>query len=157
MDKKQSNTFSQRVDFYGQALAAYVVVLVVFFIFKGSVIEGSITVRLFSPIIILMLTIIVLTTIMLIIATIKRKRITIDDDSITFHSRYYNKTYKFDQIKHIHINKSPTKVVKHSAHFVKLKIKGKKKSILVRTASFNNDNELLDRFIEMRKQLIDTK
>ena len=152
-DKNEPKIFKQRLDFYGQALAAYLLILLFFLVFFGILNEGVLTVKLFSPLIILMFVIIVITLVLFINATVKRKIIIIDSDSITFQNRFFSKKYNFDEILWIRIIRSPSNVVKgkSDARFIRIKIRNKKNTLLVRTASFDKDKELLDCFISISK------
>ena len=153
MEESKPKVFKQRLDFYGQALAAYLIVLIPFLVFHSTLDEGILSFNLFSPLVILMLVIIFITLILFITAIIKRKTIIIDDNSITFQNRFLSKKFNFDDIQRIKINKSPSNVVKNDARFVRIKIKNKAKILLVRTASFdkNKDKELLHCFIDIAK------
>lgn len=149
----EQKKFNQRIDFYGQALAAYIVILVIFLVFYGTLEDGNFTFAVvFSPLVILMLVIIIGTAILLLLAAVKRKTIIIDDNSITFKNRFFENKIDFNEIEKIKINRSPSKIVKDDARFVRIKIKNKKKIILVRTASFDNDKELLACFTEMKNK-----
>jgi hypothetical protein len=149
----EQKKFNQRIDFYGQALAAYVVVLVIFLVFYGTLEDGNYTLAIFSPLVILMFVIIIGTAILLLLAALKRKMIIIDDNSMILKNRFFEKKIDFNEIEKIKINKSPSKIVRDNARFVRIKIKNKKKFILVRTASFHNDRELLHCFIEIKSKL----
>lgn len=154
LEETNSRIFNQRLDFYGQSLAAYVIVLFMFLIFYGTLEDGgTFKLKVFTPIIILMLAIVVITVILLIIATIKRKRIIISDNSITFQNRAFSRRFEHDDIQRIKINRSLSEVVKEDASFVRIKFKNKKKSILVRTASFDKDKELLGCFVEINNKI----
>jgi hypothetical protein len=149
----QTKIFKQRLDFYGQSLAVYVLVLVIFLIFHGTIQGGEFTFSMFSPLVVLMSAIIAITIIMLIIATVKRKQVIIDDETITIKSRIYEKTFSYNDIRWIKITRSPSSAVKRQASFVRIKFKGRKKSILIRTASFYNEIELLDCLSDIKRKV----
>jgi hypothetical protein len=85
---------------------------------------------------------------------VKRKIIIVDDNSITFQNRFFERKVKFSEIQRIKIIKSPSNLVKNNARFVRIKIRNKKKTLLVRTASFDKDKELLTCFININKIVI---
>jgi hypothetical protein len=145
--------FTQRLDIHGQALAIYVVLLVVFLVFYGSVDSGEYHIKLFSPLIILMLGIVVISSIMLIVTAIKRKQIITDGDLIEIKNRFHSKKFYISNIQRMHISNSPSKLIKGEAGFVRIKLKNRKKIIFIRTASFNDDKELLNFFLEIKNSL----
>ena len=158
MEENKPKIFKQRLDFYGQALGVYLLVLVGFLIFAGLTNDGVLTLKVFSPIVILMLLIILITLILFVNATVKRKTIIIDEKSITIQNRFFERKVNFNEIQKIRIIRSPSNVVnfnqvQRDARFVKIKIRNIKKNLLVRTASFDKDKELLNCFIDIQKQL----
>jgi hypothetical protein len=100
-----------------------------------------------------MLVIVFATTILLLGASIRRKKIIIDEKSIIFANRFRKREFNFGEIESIRIRKSPAKVVKNDARFVSIKIKNRKKAILVRTASFSDDKILLDYFLQIKQKI----
>lgn len=152
MNINEPKVFTQRLDFYGKSLAAYVFVAVIFVVVKLTLVGTSMKIEI-SPILMIMIAIILITAFMLLVAAIKRKTIIFDNDKIIFRSRFYNKSILYSDILYLKINNSPTRFVKNDASFVRLKIKGRKKFILLRTASFNEDEELLSLFKQLRKEL----
>jgi len=151
MEENKIKIFKQRLDFYGQALGVYLLVLVLFLVFRGISDDGILTVKVFSPIVILMLLIIIITLILFVIATVKRKTIIIDDNSITVQNRFFERKINFNEIQRIKIIRSPSSAVKNDARFVRIKIRNKKKTLLIRTASFDKNKELLNCFINISK------
>ena len=156
-DIKTKKIFNQRIDIYGQALAIYVFVLLIFLVFYGTLKEGEFII-LFNPLLIIMVGIILIGAAMLLTAIIKRKQIIIENDKIEIRNRFKSLVFSIDEIQRLKINRSPAKVVNENAYFIKIKLKRKKKSILVRVASFNDYKELvvcfddiMKRFLELRK------
>lgn len=155
MEENKPKVFKQRLDFYGKALGTYLLVLIFFLVFLGISNDGVLTLKIFSPIVILMLLIIITTLVLFANATVKRKIIIIDKNSITFQNRFFERKVNFSDIQRIKIIRSPSNIVKNNARFVRMKIKKKKKTLLIRTASFDKDKELLTCFIKINKIVID--
>jgi len=158
MVENKLKIFKQRLDFYGQALGIYLLVLVFFLIFLGATNEGILTVKIFSPIVILMLLIIIITLVLFVNATVKRKTVIIDEDSITVKNRFLERKVDFKDIQRIKIIKSPSNVVNFNyshrdARFVRIKVKNIKKTLLIRTASFDKSQELLNCLVEISKKI----
>ena len=138
--KTDKKIFTQRLDIYGQALAIYVFVLIIFSVFYGTLESGEFR-FVFSPLLIMMFGIILIGAFMLLLAAIKRKHIIIENNIIAIVSRFHSVKFSIEDISKIHINKSTKNNI-----FVRIKLKRKKKNMLIRTASYNDSKELIKAF-----------
>ncbi len=142
--------FTQRLDFYAQAIAAYSIILVIFLVLYGIINEGTITLALHKPVVILMIVFIFITASMLLITSIYRRQIIIGENYIIFKNRFNIKKIDFSDIVSVKIGKSPTKVMNNNASIVRIKVKNKKKFYMIRTASFDHDKELYTALCEIK-------
>ncbi len=145
--------FSQKLTLYGQFLAIYLIILIIFIVLRAFLNNGEFTFVIYDPIVLLMLLITVITSIVLILLTIKKRQIIFGKDYLIFRNRFFAKKIYFSDIEKIKIGHSPTKVVNNSARIIRIKIKHNKKFYLVRTATFSDEKDILKLFIELKKQI----
>ena len=141
--EQESKTFVQRLDFYWQYVAIYAIVLIIYALFKGTFSEGTFSVVLFDPVVILLAFFILSSTIVMGINAYKRKTIIIGSDYIIFKSRFRSKKYSREDIVRIGIQQKRFPRIPGSLHIVKIRIKKRRRTIKIRPSSFWNEKELI--------------
>ena len=145
--------FSQKLTIYGQFLAIYLVILIIFVVLRAITNEGNINLLIYDPLVLVMLLITFITSITLIVLTIKKRQIVFGENYFVLRNRFFAKKILYDDIKKIKIGGSPTKIVNDRASFIRFKIKERKKIYLIRTASFDKAEELLNLFVELKQKI----
>lgn len=153
MNNKKEYIFSQKLNLYGQFLALYIIILMIFIFIRSLISEEPLISILYEPLVMLMLIIIALTSIALLILTIKKRQVIFGTNYIIFRNRFFSKKILFKDIESIRISRSPSKVVNSGAMLIRIKVKNKKKIYLVRNASFNEEKKLLHLFVKLREKM----
>ncbi len=153
MNNKKEYIFSQKLNLYGQFLALYIIILMIFIFIRSLISEEPLISILYEPLVMLMLIIIALTSIALLILTIKKRQVIFGTNYIIFRNRFFSKKILFKDIESIRISRSPSKVVNSGAMLIRIKVKNKKKTYLIRTASFNEEKKLLNLFVKLREKM----
>ncbi len=153
MNNKKEYIFSQKLNLYGQFLALYIIILMIFIFIRSLISEEPLISILYEPLVMLMLIIIALTSIALLILKIKKRQVIFGTNYIIFRNRFFSKKILFKDIESIRISRSPSKVVNSGAMLIRIKVKNKKKTYLIRTASFNEEKKLLNLFVKLREKM----
>jgi hypothetical protein len=154
-EQKYPLIFRQRLDIYGQALAIYVVLFVVFAVFRGTIEEGEFSIKLFTPVVMLMFAIVLISCFTLIMAAVKRKEIIWTEDYLEVRNRFHIKHIPFSDIVGLKITSSPTRYIRGEAGFVRIKIRNKKKIVFIRSASYWKNRELLKLFDKLQERFVE--
>lgn len=148
--------YPQRLDFYYQTIAIYLIVLILYSILRGTIEGGVITIRLFDPISILLALFIIGTAISLLFDSIKRRTIIIGSDYIIFRVGKKEKKYYFKDIERIAIKADRTFRFRSNYRNALIKLPGRKRLLRLRFSSYHNDKELCEEIIKIKK-IIDNK
>ena len=148
--------FIQRLDIYGQGLAIYLIIFIVYIAFRGTIDSGEFSIHILNPIGIMMLAIVVISLFSFLLAAVKRKKIFWYEDYLEIKNNFHIKRIRFVDISMLKISNSPTRLIKGEAGFVRIKIEGKKKIVFIRTASYWHDKELLKLFHNLKSSKYNT-
>jgi hypothetical protein len=80
----------------------------------------------------------------------RNKHIKISDDGISFIDRFKTRSFKIDQIKHIKYTRQRRTVNTREFKNVRIKISSRIRPILIRLSDYENQDELLKRFEELK-------
>ena len=86
--------FTLSIDFYWRSVAVYSFVLIFYSLMIGSWEEGGITLKIWDPIVILLLIFIIVSLVSLISRYYRKKTIILDNEHIIFKSRFGKKVFK---------------------------------------------------------------
>ena len=151
--KPRIDEFPRRLDFYWQFIAAYSIALIVYGFLKGSIDEGTLTITVKDPVVILLLFFIVITGVSLMINYYKKTSIIVGKDYIIFKSRYKEKKYGFTEILRIAMGKERILNIKSSFRLIKIRIAGRRRVIRIRPTSFENENSLMHAIVALKRNL----
>ncbi len=145
--------FVQRLDFYWQYISAYSIVLFIYGIAKGSIDEGTITMRWQDPVVLLLFVFMVLSSLFLLYNFLKKKSIVIGEDFIQFRTRTKERTYKTEDIQKIYIGKYHKAQLPVTFRIIKIRVKSRKYLIRFRPSNYWNDKELLHKINELKQAI----
>jgi hypothetical protein len=146
--------FSHRLDFYWQYIGVYAIVLLIYSLFRGTIEEGTFTLKVRDPIVILLVVFIVGSAIPLLISYYKQNKIIIGIDYIIFKTRFREKKYMLNEIQRINLGKERLfKMRRGAMRVVKIKLKNRIRVIRIRPSSYWNEEELLQSLIRLKKAL----
>jgi len=151
MDKNSPSTFEKRFDFYWKSIAIYSIVLIIYSLIRGTIEEGTLTLSVTDPIVILLLVIIVLSVVTYLYNIWKRPRIIITKDSITFKTRLREKVIPNSQITRIQVGHEIISNLRRPLKVIRIFVTFRKKPYRIRPSSFWNDIELTNSLIQFKK------
>lgn len=144
--------FIQDLSFYWRTITVYLIFLILFSLVAGSIQEGKLTITLTHPIAILMSLIIFYISIDFAYLKWLSLSILIYSDKFIFKTRIQEKTYLIDDIISIYFVKFKFRN-RREVKVIKVRIKNRFRNIRIRPSTFENDEEILNAFLELKKKL----
>ena len=148
MENNKEKMFSQSIDFYWRSTTVYAVILIIYSLMIGSIEKGTLTLKIFDPVVILLCLIIIVTSITMISRYYRQRTIVIGIDFIRVKSRFGSKTYSRSQIQEIKYTKEKIFKTRRKYSILKIKLYNKKNPIRIRPSAFEDQAELI---AEIRK------
>ncbi len=145
--------YEQTIDFYWKSIAFYSIVLIIYGLLSGTVTEGTLSLKLADPVVILLVIIILSSSISMFYRFYGKRTVAITNDGIKFSNRFREKFYKLDQIEYIDFTREKLFSSKRRYSVVKIKVEEKKFPIRIRPSSFDNENELVDSLKHIRTMI----
>ncbi len=147
--------FEQRLDFYWQYIAVYLVVLIIYAVMMGSISEGKITFRINDPVALLLLLFIVSTAIGMLFRWIKKLEIIIGKDYLVFRNRFTEKKYTLDKISKISLSRvNLFRKQRDTYRMIKVKLVGRRKTLRIRPIAYWNNRELVQEIMRLKRTLL---
>lgn len=151
MGKQFPLSFEKRFDFYWKSIAIYCIVLIIYSLLRGTLEEGTLTLRISDPLVILLALIILFSIIGYLISIWKSPTIIISKDSITLKTRLKEINLPANQISKIMIGREIVTNLRRPMRIVKIFASIRRKPYRIRPSAFWNDKELLEALIQFKK------
>lgn len=151
--KNKISIFKYNMSFYYQSTIIYFVVFVLYMLIRGEFIEGSFVLITRDPIIYFFGIIVLISLLSLIYNLYKRKSLQINENGILFVNRFKSKVLNKDQIQFIKISERKHGSKKSAIRLIRIKKKDKEKQIVIRPYDYENENELIEKFQELKSIL----
>jgi hypothetical protein len=145
--------YEQTIDFYWKSIAFYCAVLIIYALLAGTVAEGTFSLKLADPVVILLVIIILSSSISMFYRFYGKRAVIISDNGIKFSNRFREKFYNLNQIEYIDFTREKLFRSKRRYSIVKIKVIGKKFPIRIRPSSFEDENELVDSLKNIRAKI----
>lgn len=153
---KHKSTFRYNMSFYYQSTIMYFVVFALYLIIRGEFVDNSYTLVVKDPIIYFLAIIVVISIFALLINLYKKRHIEIDQNGIVYINRFNRREIPIEKIEKITFTKEKREVSTKAFQLIILKLKLKKRRFLIRPTDYENYDELINRFREL-KSLIENK
>ncbi len=156
MTDEQSNMskkFKYNMSFYYQSTIIYFVVFILYVVIRGEFVENSFKLITKDPIIYFFALIVCISLIGLLYNLYKNKYLEITDSEISFVSRNRKKTFEINKITAIKTSRERSKLKNKAFRLIRIKIKNRKRSILVRPYDYENQQELVEVFQGIKEKL----
>jgi len=148
------NIFKYNMSFYYQSTIVYFIVFVIYLIIRGQFVEGFYSVVTKDPIIYFLGIIVLISLISLLQNLYKNKYLQISEDAIHFIDRYRKRTFLFKDMDNIRISTFKRKRLKNNAfQLIRIKLNNRRRPLIIRPYDYENQNELLNRFQEIKKRV----
>ena len=148
-----AHKFKYKVSFYYQSTIIYFVAFVIYIIIRGEVVDGSFTLIIKDPVIYFFGIIVIISLLSLLFNLFKKKYLEINDDRILFVDRFDTKILLMNDIIQIRISKRRKKFNNQVFRFIRLKIKGRIRSIIIRPADYENEDLLIQEFHALKEKI----
>ncbi len=139
-------TFKYNMSFYYQSTIIYLIVFALYLVIRGEFVEETFTLITKDPIIYLLGAIVIISLVSLLYNIYKNKYLEISGEGIAFVTRFGRKTIVLDQIKRIKISRRRERIQNHAFRLVRIKLKNRRRSVIIRPYDYENEDKLLQKF-----------
>lgn len=152
MENQYPKIFEYRLDYYWKSLSLYAIVLSIFILIRESISNVKVIESIYQPIIFLLILVTVITSAALLYQMYQKKKIIFYDDKIILKNRWFEKTINFSEINKILIKKNKFKKI-DTYRLILIRLKNKRRGIRINPGYYNNENQLIDEFIQIKQKL----
>ena len=147
------NTFRYNTSFYYQSTIIYLIVFVLYLVIRGEFVEQSYTVVTKDPVLYLLAIIVLVSVIAMVYNLFLNKHIEFNEDKISFINRFKTRSFNFDQINHIRFSRQRRAINSRAFRTIRIKINSRIRPILIRISDYENQDELLSKFEELKSKV----
>ena len=148
--ENQRTVFKYNMSFYYKSTIIYFIVSVLYIIIRGEFVEDSFKLITNDPILYFLAIIVISSMLSLLYNLFRNKHIKLDDNGISFIDRFKTRSFKIDEIKNIKFTRQRRTVNIKEFKNVRIKIISRIRPILIRLSDYENQDELLKRFEELK-------
>lgn len=149
--------YTYRLDFYWKAIAFYAIATILYGVgramYSGAVGNGTITVTLFDPLLVLMLLFVLGSSLTLFVTWFMKRSLCITHNAIIFKNRFRERTFFFADFQRMLIGKEKTIKVRGVYKLVKIRLSTRRWLLRIRTSSYNNEQQLVQQMIDIKRSL----
>ena len=149
----KKDTFKYNMSFYYQSTIIYFIVFAVYLIIRGEFVEETFTLITKDPIIYLLGAIVVISLVSLLYNIYKNKYLEINGEGISFVTRFGKKKILLSQIKRIKITRHRERIENRAFRLVRIKLKNRRRSVIIRPYDYENEDKLLKKFEELKNKV----
>jgi hypothetical protein len=145
--------FKYNMSFYYQSTIIYFVVFALYLIIRGEFVEETFTLITKDPIIYLLGAIVIISLVSLLYNLYKNKYLEISVDGIAFVTRFGEKKILLSQVKRIKISKQRERIHNHAFRLVRIKLKNRRRSVIIRPYDYENEAKLIVKIEELKNKV----
>jgi len=147
------NTFRYNTSFYYQSTIIYLIVFVLYLVIRGEFVEHSYTVVTKDPVLYLLAIIVLVSVIAMLYNLFLNKHIEFSEDKISFINRFKTRSFNIDQINQIRFSRQRRAINSRAFRTIRIKINSRIRPILIRISDYENQDELLSKFEELKSKV----
>ena len=151
LNKKEK--FRYNMSFYYQSTIIYFIVFALYLVIRGEFVEETFTLITKDPIIYLLGAIVIISLVSLLYNIYKNKYLELSDEGISFVTRLGQKSILLSQVKRIKISKRRERIANRAFRLVRIKLKNRRRSVIIRPYDYENEDELLKKFEMLKNKL----
>jgi hypothetical protein len=152
-DLNNIETFKFNMSFYYQSTIIYFIVFTLYLLIRGEFVEETFTLITRDPIIYLLGAIVIISLVSLLYNLYKNKYLEISHGAISFVTRFGEKKILLNQVKRIKISKQRERISNHAFRLVRIKLKNRRRSVIIRPYDYENEDILLKKFEELKEKV----
>ena len=145
--------FKYNMSFYYQSTIIYFVVFLLYVIIRGEFVEDSFKLITRDPIICFFAIMVLVSIISLLYNLFLNKYLELTDEKISFVNRFAVKTFHLDQLAAIKISYPRQKSRNRAFRLIRIKLKHRRRPVIIRPYDYENEDELINRFIGLNEKL----
>lgn len=145
--------FKYNLNFYYQSTIVYFVAFVLYVIVRGEFVEDSLLLILKDPILYAFGVVVIISILTLLYNMFKKRFIEIEENKIVIGNRNKVREISLNEIEQIKIFKRRREREYALLRIIRIKLKNKIKSLAIRTSDYENEEELIEQFIQLKNQL----
>ncbi len=149
----QKKIFKYKMSFYYVSTIIYFIAFLLYVLIRGEFIEGSFTLITNDPIIYFFAIIVFISLISLLFNLYKNKYLQFGEQSISFGDRFKVRQFEFGNIKKMKISREKNDGKNSVFKIVRIKFKNRRRLVVVRPYDYENGEELLKRFQELKAEI----
>ncbi len=150
---KHKSKFKYNMSFYYQSTIIYFVAFAIYLLIRGQFIESSYTLITRDPIIYLLAFIVVVSLVALFFNLYRNRYIEFSNEGLIFSDRFGSKLIHKNEIKEIKLGKDRRYGKSNALKLVRIKIKSRLRPFVVRPSDYENENELLKKFHQLKLEV----
>lgn len=150
---KQKSKFKYNMSFYYQSTIIYFVAFAIYLLIRGQFVESSYTLITRDPIIYLLAFIVVVSVVALLFNLFRNRYIEFSNEGIIFSDRFGSKLIHKNDIKELKLGKDRRFGKSNALKLVRIKIKSRIRPFVVRPSDYENENELLKKFHQLKLEV----
>jgi len=150
---KHKSKFKYNMSFYYQSTIIYFVAFAIYLLIRGQFVESSYTLITRDPIIYLLAFIVVVSVVALLFNLFRNRYIEFSNEGIIFSDRFGSKLIHKNEIKELKLGKDRRFGKSNALKLVRIKIKSRIRPFMVRPSDYENENELLKKFHQLKLEV----
>ncbi len=150
---KQKSKFKYNMSFYYQSTIIYFVAFAIYLLIRGQFVESSYTLITRDPIIYLLAFIVVVSVVALLFNLFRNRYIEFSNEGLIFSDRFGSKLIHKNEIKELKLGKDRRFGKSNALKLVRIKIKSRIRPFVVRPSDYENENELLKKFHQLKLEV----
>ena len=147
---KNKSKFKYNMAFYYQSTIIYFIAFTIYLLIRGQFVESSYTLITHDPIIYLLAFIVVVALVTLLFNLFRNRYIEFSNEGIIFSDRFGSKTIHKNEIADIKLSKDRRFGKSNAFKFIRIKIKSRIRPVIVIPTDYENENELLKKFQQLK-------
>jgi hypothetical protein len=150
---KHKSKFKYNMSFYYQSTIIYFVAFAIYLLIRGQFVESSYTLITRDPIIYLLAFIVVVSVVALLFNLFRNRYIEFSNEGLIFSDRFGSKLIHKNEIKELKLGKDRRFGKSNALKLVRIKIKSRIRPFVVRPSDYENENELLKKFHQLKLEV----
>ncbi len=147
------NRFKYNLNIYYQSTIIYFVAFVLYVIVRGEFVENSFNLILKDPVLYAFGVIVIISVVSLIVNMNRKRFIEIDENQIVIGNKYGSKKINIEDIERVKIFKKKLEKEYSLLRIVRIKLKNKKRTLIIRTSDYENEEKLVEKFNQIKNQI----
>jgi ABC-type multidrug transport system fused ATPase/permease subunit len=149
----QSKKFKYKMSFYYVSTIIYFVAFLLYVLIRGEFVEGSFKLITKDPIIYFFGIIVIVSLFSLLFNLYKSRYLEFGNAGISLGDRFRVREFKFENFKRMNISLEKNDDKNGAFKIVRIKLKNRRRLLVVRPYDYENGEDLLKRFQELKSEL----